>query len=60
MSDKNGYLYIGYDPGEAVIEQTLDKLAFSDKETRAEMQRKLLSHDLRSGRKHIMNIIDNL
>lgn len=60
MSDKNGYLYIGYDPDKQAIESALDKLVFSDKAVRAAMQDKMLSHDLRSGRKHIMNIIDNL
>lgn len=60
MSDKNGYLYIGYDPDKKTIEQAMDKLIFSDKSEREAMQKKMLSHDLRSGRKHIMNIIDNL
>lgn len=60
MSNKNGYLYIGYAPNNKLLEQTMDKLLFSDRSERMEMQRKMLSHDLRSGRKHIMNIIDNL
>lgn len=60
MSDKNGYLYIGYDPDKKTMEQALDKLVFADKAERTSLQKKMLSHDLRSGRKHIMNIIDNL
>ena len=60
MSDKNGYLYIGYNPDNEQIETAMDKLVFSDRNERAERQKIMLSHDLRSGRKHIMNIIDNL
>lgn len=60
MSDKNGYFYIGYNPDKHLIEETLDKLVFSDKAERTRLQSKMLAHNLRSGRKHIMNIIDNL
>ena len=60
MSEKNGYIYIGYNPDRSIIEQTIDKLIFSTKNERKCMQQKMLSRDLRSGRKHIMNIIDNL
>ena len=60
MSDRNGYLYIGYDPGTEAISKALERLVFSDRAERLAMQGKMLSHDLRSGRKHIMNIIDNL
>lgn len=60
MSDRNGYLYIGYAPSTDTISQVLERLVFSDRFERMAMQKKMLSHDLRSGRKHIMNIIDNL
>ena len=60
MSDKNGYFYIGYNPDKHFIEETMDKLVFSDREERMALQRKMLAHQLQSGRKHIMNIIDSL
>lgn len=60
MSDKNGYYYIGYAPDKELIEATLDKLVFADQAEREMLQKKMLAHNLRSGRKHITNIIDNL
>ncbi len=60
MSEKNGYLYIGYSPDLKMIEETFDNLVFTSKAEREMLQMKMLSNNLRSGRKHIMNIIDNL
>jgi len=60
MSEKNGFIYLGIDPTPDIVEKTLDSLVNSDDKYRSELQRKMLSKNLYNGRKHIMNLIDNL
>jgi len=60
MSEKNGFIYLGIDPEPDMVEKTLDNLVNSDSTYRSELQRKMLSKNLYNGRKHIMNLIDNL
>ena len=60
ISNENGFSYIGLNPDNEVIEGTLKTYLSSSRETRQNFQKKLLSHDLRSGRKRVMDIISYL
>ena len=60
VSNENGFQYIGLDPSDEIIEGTLKMYLTLSKESRLELQKKLLKHDLRNGRKRIINLINNL
>lgn len=60
MSEENGFDYLGMNPREEEVELALSKLINSDIKYRRDIQRKMLSKNLHNGRKHIMNLIDNL
>ena len=55
---ENGFSYLGLNPPDMLIESTLDAyIAMSAKE-RGRLRDMLLSHDLRNGRKRVMNLIN--
>ena len=58
ISNENGFSYIGLNPNDDIIEGMLKTYLLSSKETREKFQGKLLSHDLRNGRKRVMDIIN--
>lgn len=60
MCEENGFFYLGKNPDNSVIENALDKLLEMDVIQRKEIQRKMTVKNLYNGRKHIMNLIDNL
>lgn len=60
ISEQNGFTYLGVDPKDSVIEETLERYLHLDACARMELQSKMLRCDLRNGRKHVMNLIDNL
>ncbi len=60
VSNENGYSYIGLNPDDEIIEGTLKMYLAMSRESRKKFQEKLLSHDLRGGRKRIMSLINNL
>ena len=60
VSNENGFSYIGLNPSDEIIEGTLKMYLSLSKNSRQELQDKLLSHDLRNGRKRVMNLINNL
>ena len=60
VSNENGFSYIGLNPSDEIIEGTLKLYLNLSSESRKELQKKLLSHDLRNGRKRIMMLINNL
>lgn len=60
VSDENGFSYLGLNPDDEVIEGNLKMYLGMSKETRQKFQDKLLSHNLREGRKHVMGLINNL
>ena len=60
VSNENGFTYIGLNPSDHIIESTLDLYLSLSKEERQAFQDKLLSHDLRNGRKRVMGLINSL
>ena len=60
VSNENGFTYIGLNPPDEVIESTLKMYLEMSKESRQRYQTMLLRHDLRSGRKRVMNLINNI
>lgn len=60
VSNENGFSYIGLNPADEIIKGTLDMYIRMSKKSRQAYQDKLLSHDLRGGRKRVMNLINGL
>lgn len=57
---ENGFEYIGLNPSDAIIEANLDAYINMTKEERQAKQSELLRHDLRNGRKRVINLINSL
>lgn len=60
VSEENGFSYIGLNPSDEIIEGTLKMYLSLSQESRQELQNKLLEHELKDGRKRIINIINSL
>ncbi|MEG2347700.1 MAG: hypothetical protein RSA05_06470 [Cetobacterium sp.] len=60
VSHENGFNYLGLNPSDIVIESNLDLFIKLTEEEREKNQKQLLSHDLKNGRKKVMNLINNL
>lgn len=60
VSNENGFSYIGLNPTDEIIESNLCMYLKLSRESRQRFQDMLLSHDLRGGRKRVMNLINNL
>lgn len=60
VCNENGFTYIGLNPDDEIIEGTLNMYLKASEENRKHFQTKLLSHDLRKGRKRVMGLINSL
>lgn len=60
VSNENGFTYIGLNPDDEVIESNLKMYLGLSKNARQKFQDKLLSHDLRGGRKRVMGLIESI
>lgn len=60
VSHENGFNYLGLNPSDLVIESNLDLFLKLSVEERNSIQKELLNHDLRNGRKKVMTLINNL
>lgn len=60
VCNENGFTYIGLNPADEIIEATLKMYLELSKDSRIKFHNKLLSHDLRNGRKRVMSLINNL
>lgn len=60
VCNENGFTYIGLNPADEIIESNLKMYLSLSKESRERFQKMLLSHDLRNGRKRVMNLINSL
>ncbi len=60
LSEKNGYHYLGYRPSSQAIDLALNELSNSPKDDRLKIQREMQKHDLKSGRKNIIELINKL
>lgn len=60
VSHENGFEYIGLNPSDSIIEANLDLYINMSKEDRLSKQKALLKHDLRRGRKRVLNLINSI
>lgn len=60
VNNDNGFTYLGLNPSDYIIESTLDMYINLSVQDRMRYQYKLLSHDLRNGRRHVMGLINDL
>ena len=60
VNNDNGFTYLGLNPSDYIIESTLDMYINLSVQDRMKYQYKLLSHDLRTGRRHVMGLINDL
>jgi CMP-N-acetylneuraminic acid synthetase len=60
VSAEHGFLYLGLNPGDMFIESSLNIYLKMNAADRQKLQKKLLSHDLKSGRKRVLSLIDSL
>ena len=60
VCDENGFRYMGTNPSDHMIESTLDMYITMSKQDRENLQEKLLSRDLKNGRKRVIRLIQNL
>lgn len=60
VCNENGFTYIGLNPADEVIESNLKMYLSLSKESRQKFHDKLLSHDLRNGRKRVIDLINSL
>ena len=60
VCNENGFNYLGLNPSDEIIEANLDMFLGFSKETRQRIHELMLKHDLRNGRKRVMNLIMNL
>ncbi|SFS46058.1 CMP-N-acetylneuraminic acid synthetase [Succinivibrio dextrinosolvens] len=57
---ENGFNYLGMKPDQDLIESNLKMYLSLSYESRISLQNKLLSHDLRNGRKKVMSLINSI
>ena len=60
VCNQNGFLYMGTNPSDHMIESALDMYITMPWEGRQDLQTKLLSNDLKTGRKRVVSLIENL
>ena len=59
VCNENGFTYLGLNPPDEVIEANLNIYLSFSVETRLKFQELMLKHNLRDGRKRVMNLIKN-
>lgn len=60
VCDENGFMYMGTNPSDHMIESTLDMYLSMPLDDRKNLQKKLLEADLKTGRKRVISMIQNL
>lgn len=60
VCNENGFSYIGLNPADEIIESNLQMYLKMSRRSRQRFQDMLLSHDLRGGRRRVMNLINSL
>ena len=60
VCNENGFIYIGLNPDDEVIEANLRMYLSLNKKSRQHFQNMLLSHDLKNGRRRVMSLIETL
>ena len=59
LREENGVIYLGRQPDREKLLRALERLVHSSAEERKLLQQKLLSHNLRDGRQHVLQLIDD-
>ena len=60
VCNENGFTYIGLNPADEIIESNLRMYLNLSRESRQRFQDILLSHDLRRGRRRVMDLINGV
>lgn len=60
LSMKNGVEYLGINPSDEQIANSLNRYIYMEQEERQCLQDRMLKKDLRNGRKNVMSVIQNL
>ena len=60
VCDENGFMYMGTNPSDHMIESALDMYVTMPHDDRKGLQEKLLQSDLKNGRKRVIRLIQNL
>ncbi len=60
VCDENGFMYMGTNPSDHMIESTLDMYLSMPLDDRKNLQKQLLEADLKNGRKRVISMIQNL
>lgn len=60
LSDKNGYSYIGFHPSDKSVKNTLNELLALSVDERKNRQILMQRHDLKNGRRNVIELINNL
>lgn len=60
VCDENGFMYLGSNPSDYLIESTLDIYIAMPQKERKHLQEKLVMNDLKNGRKRVISLIQNL
>ena len=58
--NENGFIYLGLNPNDRLIESNLNLLMTMDKESREDYHNTLLKNDLRGGRHRVVSLINDL
>ena len=58
--NENGFIYLGLNPNDRLIESNLNLLMTMDKESREDYHSTLLKNDLRGGRHRVVSLINDL
>lgn len=59
LRDENGVIYLGREPRRADVLCALRRLIDAPQEERQQLQARLLAHNLREGRQHVLQLIEN-
>lgn len=59
LRDENGVIYLGREPRRADVLCALRRLIDAPQEERRQLQARLLAHNLREGRQHVLQLIEN-
>lgn len=60
VCNENGFNYLGLNPNDEIIEANLKMYLALSKMSRQHIQDQMLNHDLKNGRRRVMNLINNI
>ena len=60
ISNDNGFIYLGFNPSDYLIESNIEMLIHMSSDDRKKLQEMLLSHNLKEGRRRVINLMEAL